>query len=260
MEQGSIGRTLRRGGAVSAGALFIALAGGGLSLAGAVPGSAQSGVPAVSSPHDGGVLHGTTLPTIPPVPVPSPVSLPVPLPSPAPAPSSSSDAGPVPTVTKTVHKTVKTVQGILGGGSGSAGGGSQGGSGGKHGGSGGSHPGTTGHQPSSTGSKTPVKTKAPSVRTLAPGGVYRAPMRRVDTLTAAAAAPGLAQHANVAAAGAPAAIPPQLAPTPSMTQPPIVSIGQRSLPAAIVAVAIAAFAALAASHIGVWQNRVRRSR
>jgi hypothetical protein len=258
MEPGSIGRTLRRSGAVSAGALFIALAGGGLSLAGAVPGSAgNSALPAVSSPHDGGLLHGQSLPTVPPLPVPVPVPLPAPAPVPTTAPT---DSGPLPpTVTKTVHKTVKTVQGLLGGGSGGSGG-SQGGSGGQHGGSRGSHPGTSGHQP---GSKTPDNTKSrPPTRSVTPGGVYRVPMRRVDTV-AAAAAPRLANHANVAAnvaaAGAPAAVPPQLAPTPSLTQPPIVSIGQRSLPAAIVAIAIAAFAALAASHVGVWQNRVRRS-
>src|SRR4051812_1315490 len=106
MEPGTIGRTLRRGSVVSAGALFVALAGGGLSLAGAVPGSAgDSALPSVSSPHDGGLLHGQSLPTVP-VPVPAPLPVPVPAPAPVPTTSASSDSGPVDTVTKTVEKTV----------------------------------------------------------------------------------------------------------------------------------------------------------
>jgi hypothetical protein len=271
MARGTVRRTLQRSSAVSAGALLVALAGGGLSLAGAVPGSDSGGglVSTVGSATSGnGVTVPGTSTTLPTPTLPDPVAQALPLPTgtQSPAPTPTTKSGPiqqvVKTVDKTVHKTVHTTVSTvkaLGNGSGTSG-------------SGGGTT-TTPNPPTAgrpTGSGSTTKTLHAGGTTVAAplGGrlghtvpAATSGARTVDALGSDAAGSVAPAQTNLQAAGQRAAAlgRPQLAPTPSLSIPPVVGLGSHTLPGAIVAVAFAALAALVASHIGVWQNRVRRS-
>lgn len=247
---GSVRRSLQRTGTVSASALFLALvAGGGMSLAGAVPGTSTGDGLSGATGSTTNTVNGLV----------SPVTSALPAPSPQPSPSPS---GPlqtvVGTVTSTATTTVKTVTGTVdnvlhptpsGGGSS---GGTQGGSHGSSGPTGGSTGGGSTSTGPRQGTKGTPKVARPAAGIEAAAALPALP-RNLDTRVGLSSS--TAEQPHVAAASAP-----ELAPTPADHTPAFIALSKRTLPAAIVVIAVAAVAAVGAGHIGVWQNRLHTGR
>lgn len=235
MTAGSVRRTLLRGGAVSSGALFVALAAGSVSLAGAVPASDGAAVQPL-----GTVTSVTSTAT-------STATSSLTLPTPEPETPATSGDGPVKdvvdTVTTTADDAVSTVTGLLAPQPSPT---ARPGSGGST--SGGSTPSV----PStvSAGTSHPVASKHHHTNTAtASGAGMGVGLGRIFREPSPASTPA---NTTVTAAAQP-----QLTPNASGTPSSLGDITKQGLPAGIVIIAVVAFAAVAASHVGVWQNRLR---
>jgi hypothetical protein len=241
MQAGSVRRSLCRGGAVSGAALFFALAAGSISLASAP-----------QTPADGGLIPPATTPVSGTVDTASGL---LPTPDPTPAPEAGPIGGVVKTVTNTVNSTVKTatdtVDGVLNPTPPPNGGGTPSG-GHRHGGAG-SPGGSTG----STGGGS-VTHHHKTTTTLSVPVTPRLPREAIGATAFGPAGQGSLGGTTVTNPGdVTAAATPQLRPQPSNHLPSLGDLGEHSLPASIIVIAVTAVAAIAASHIGVWQNRPR---
>jgi hypothetical protein len=246
----SLRQTAKRGGAVSAGALVVMVAGGSFALAGSGSG-ATGGLASPTAKLTSPAHTPTALPTGA-LPVPQPQTAPVPAPVKKVVTTATGTAGTLTTTVKKIVQTLTTKPNPVpvpnpgpnpgpapdpgpvdngGGGGGGLGGGNQ-----SHQPPKVTHTGTTaGHPAGQATHRSSVTHQAASVQ-LRIGGLADNAGNFAEQRTNASVTPGLAPRA-----------------TDSIF--PAAGLGGSGVPGVLIVIATAGVAALGASHLGIWYNR-----
>jgi hypothetical protein len=238
----SLRQAAKRGGAVSAGAFVVMLAGGSFAVAGSSGGGAAGGLSGTTSDLSSALNTPTALPS---------GKLPIPKPQPAPLPGPvnkvvTTVTGTADTVTSTVTTTVRDLTSKPGPGPAPEPAPEPGPTDNGTGGTGG----TGTHQPPAgthTGTTTGQHAAGHVVRPSSVGQQARSARLRADALPDNAG--------NFAEQRTNASVTPGLAPRSADSIFPAADLGGRGVPGVLVVIATAGVAALGASHLGIWHNR-----